>query len=69
MRIGVMIGPERGDSARKVTRMVADIDGRAGFCPNMPKKAIAPKNRYKATAETIGEVASGKFMALIIIAT
>lgn len=26
MRIGVMIGPERGDSARKVTRMLADID-------------------------------------------
>ena len=26
MRIGVMIGPERGDAARKVTRMLADID-------------------------------------------
>ena len=26
VRIGVMIGPERGDSARKVTRMLADID-------------------------------------------
>ena len=26
MRIGVMVGPERGDSARKVTRMLADID-------------------------------------------
>ncbi len=26
MRVGVMIGPERGDSARKVTRMLADID-------------------------------------------
>ncbi|MGO8853568.1 LLM class F420-dependent oxidoreductase [Mycobacterium sp.] len=26
MRVGVMIGPERGDSARKVTRMMADID-------------------------------------------
>ena len=26
MRIGVMIGPERGDSARKVTKMLADID-------------------------------------------
>ena len=25
MRIGVMIGPERGDTARKVTRMLADI--------------------------------------------
>lgn len=26
MRIGVMIGPERGDSGRKVIRMLADID-------------------------------------------
>jgi F420-dependent oxidoreductase-like protein len=26
VRIGVMIGPERGDSARKVTKMLADID-------------------------------------------
>ncbi|GAB89709.1 LLM class F420-dependent oxidoreductase [Gordonia rhizosphera] len=26
MRIGVMIGPERGDSARKVDRMMKDID-------------------------------------------
>ena len=26
MRIGVMVGPERGDSARKVTRMLADIE-------------------------------------------
>ncbi|OIN80242.1 LLM class F420-dependent oxidoreductase [Mycobacterium malmoense] len=26
MRLGVMVGPERGDSARKVTRMLADID-------------------------------------------
>ena len=26
VRIGVMVGPERGDSARKVTRMLADID-------------------------------------------
>ncbi|OSC39583.1 LLM class F420-dependent oxidoreductase [Mycobacterium decipiens] len=26
MRVGVMIGPERGDSTRKVTRMLADID-------------------------------------------
>ena len=26
MRIGVMVGPERGDSARKVSRMLADID-------------------------------------------
>lgn len=26
MRIGVMIGPERGDSARKAARMVADIE-------------------------------------------
>ncbi|MGW3285911.1 TIGR03564 family F420-dependent LLM class oxidoreductase [Streptomyces sp. NPDC001002] len=25
MRIGVMIGPERGDSARKVSRMIADV--------------------------------------------
>jgi alkanesulfonate monooxygenase SsuD/methylene tetrahydromethanopterin reductase-like flavin-dependent oxidoreductase (luciferase family) len=25
MRIGVMIGPERGDSARKVTRMLDDV--------------------------------------------
>ena len=25
MRIGVMIGPERGDSARKVARMIADV--------------------------------------------
>ncbi|MFA1546221.1 LLM class F420-dependent oxidoreductase [Actinomadura chokoriensis] len=25
MRIGVMIGPERGDSARKVTRMIEDV--------------------------------------------
>ncbi|MEU8895985.1 TIGR03564 family F420-dependent LLM class oxidoreductase [Nocardia sp. NPDC048505] len=26
MRIGVMIGPERGDTARKLARMLADID-------------------------------------------
>lgn len=26
MRVGVMVGPERGDSARKVIRMLADID-------------------------------------------
>ncbi|MFF5141539.1 TIGR03564 family F420-dependent LLM class oxidoreductase [Streptomyces sp. NPDC013157] len=26
MRIGVMIGPERGDSARKVSRMIADVE-------------------------------------------
>jgi len=26
VRIGVMVGPERGDSARKVIRMLADID-------------------------------------------
>ncbi|MER5527489.1 TIGR03564 family F420-dependent LLM class oxidoreductase [Streptomyces sp. NPDC002677] len=26
MRIGVMIGPERGDSARKVSRMLADVE-------------------------------------------
>ncbi|MBV9352606.1 MAG: LLM class flavin-dependent oxidoreductase, partial [Mycobacterium sp.] len=26
MRLGVMIGAERGDSARKVTRMLADIE-------------------------------------------
>ncbi|WP_046731312.1 TIGR03564 family F420-dependent LLM class oxidoreductase [Streptomyces humi] len=26
MRIGVMIGPERGDSARKISRMIADVE-------------------------------------------
>ncbi|MFK4105205.1 LLM class F420-dependent oxidoreductase [Streptomyces sp. NPDC019531] len=26
MRIGVMIGPERGDSARKASRMIADVE-------------------------------------------
>ncbi len=26
MRLGVMIGAERGDSARKVTKMLADIE-------------------------------------------
>ncbi|MGI5460312.1 TIGR03564 family F420-dependent LLM class oxidoreductase [Streptomyces sp. CA-249302] len=26
MRIGVMIGPERGDSTRKVSRMIADVE-------------------------------------------
>jgi alkanesulfonate monooxygenase SsuD/methylene tetrahydromethanopterin reductase-like flavin-dependent oxidoreductase (luciferase family) len=25
VRVGVMIGPERGDSARKVTRMLDDV--------------------------------------------
>jgi F420-dependent oxidoreductase-like protein len=30
VRVGVMIGPERGDSARKVTRMMADIDWAEG---------------------------------------
>lgn len=25
MRVGVMIGPERGDAARKVTRLIDDI--------------------------------------------
>ncbi|WP_416965841.1 LLM class flavin-dependent oxidoreductase, partial [Streptomyces sp. Agncl-13] len=33
MRIGVMIGPERGDSVRKVTRMIDDVTWaeKAGF--------------------------------------
>jgi alkanesulfonate monooxygenase SsuD/methylene tetrahydromethanopterin reductase-like flavin-dependent oxidoreductase (luciferase family) len=26
VRIGVMIGPERGDSARKVSRMISDVE-------------------------------------------
>lgn len=26
MRVGVMVGPERGDSARKVSRMMADVE-------------------------------------------
>ncbi|MFC1440558.1 LLM class F420-dependent oxidoreductase [Streptacidiphilus sp. N1-10] len=30
MRVGVMIGPERGDSARKVARMIADVEWAEG---------------------------------------